>query len=239
MVTFNSTSWGHLKSHLPWISADVILWQEHHLASPEDLDRASEALQFMGWKCVLAPALQGKSFGSSSGGVGILVRDRYGLVPQLQLASSHRLVLAVMNLPSGKSLTIGSLYCIDGLAMVGENLRLLAEAASGVQHLGHPFVLGADFQNSPEVVESTGILARLDAVLVHTPSTQTTCRSSAGTSRVIDYFIIERHFAHAVSLVNTLDDVAWNPHRPVKVAFHPTMEQLKVLVLAKPAEIDK
>ena len=58
----------------------------------------------------------------------------FGLVPQLQLSSSHRLVLAVMILPSGKSLTIGSLYCIDGLAMVGENLRLLAEAASGLQH---------------------------------------------------------------------------------------------------------
>eukprot|EP00975_Prorocentrum_lima_P027783 5841391-Prorocentrum_lima.AAC.1 len=59
-----------------------------------------------------------------------------------------------------------SIYLLDGLGLVGENVDILNKAFSIAKAMGMPFIIAGDFNFPPEVLVGHPLLAALDAVVV-------------------------------------------------------------------------
>ena len=113
----------------------------------------------MGWKSLIVPAVRTEA-GGSSGGVGLFVRDIFGLGPPNNEVGSHevvkgRAIIGIADFPGYPPLALASAYLVVGQKMSEENIAImtkLAIAASATQRL---VLYGADWNNSWEVVAST------------------------------------------------------------------------------------
>ncbi len=239
IVTCNATAWGPLRRYLRRAKADIVLAQEHHLGPAEIPARSAAALR-MGWHSVFAPAQPGEGSGWRAG-VAIFARPQMGLShPRVggHVVIPHRAVAACVEPPGYRPTTLVALYLEDGKGVGRENLDHLGEVGKFVASQGDkvPYVIGGDFQCSPEQLAATGVASHMEGEIVASGCRRGTCRSTKAISE-IDYFLISKLLAVGVDTVATVEGAGTRPHVPVEIVFKPRLVTARTLVLRQPPRI--
>ena len=153
----------------------VLFCQETKLLTKEALVRASVSCSHLGWTFYGSKCLHGDNGGLSSG-VAILVRQSLGSQALCDSALSgvgcnsplERPGYLPMVIVEGRISAIKidafgqagvvciSLYLKDGIGLIGENWRALLTLAEFLSGVGVPFVIGGDWNSSPECVIESG-----------------------------------------------------------------------------------
>ncbi len=231
----NATSAGSLYRFLKRTVADLVLCQEHHLP-PRDIAGASTRLRCMGWQSMWLPAIPGKG-GGWSAGVAVLARTpvMISLPPAgSDMVHPGRAIAAKVEAPGLRAFLAYSLYLRDGEGMSEENLGILGEVGAHAEaHDGIPFIIGADFQNTPAAVAHMGFADSAGAAIMATGHPRGTCRMKKASTE-IDFYVVSKDMARAVRTISTVEGVGTRPHVPVRLQFYPRVTSLKALVLRLP-----
>ena len=220
METVNASGWTATKERLEATAADIVCVQEHR--TPEGLvsERSAQVLK-MGWKSLWAPAVTtadepGTDARFTSGGVAVFVRKYMGLTladgDHDPVIIPGRLVAGCINAPGTGPITVYSAYLTCSVGWSGPNIDLMDALAAHASHQ-NLWILGADFNMPPEELASTQIHKAFDAE-IRAPKNADTCISPY-SSRTIDFFLVQRSLAQAVSEAFTDRDADTRPHRPV------------------------
>ncbi len=234
--TCNGTTWPGIRRYLRRTRADLVLAQEHHLP-PAAIAGASQQALRRGWQSIWLPA-QPSDNGGWKAGVVILARDpvriSYPRAGGCEVSPS-RVVAALAEAPGYRPFTAYSGYLIDGEALSNGNLGILADIGTHVKLQGehHPYLLGADFQLPPQLLETAGFADQVGGTIVATGLRRGTCRSIKACSE-IDYFVMNAGVALGLAKVSTVEGAGTRPHVPVRATFHPQQVAMRTLVLRKP-----
>ncbi len=217
-----------------WCSA-----QEHHLGPSEIPAKSTWALR-AGWHSLFAPAQQGEGQGWRAG-VAIFARPFVGLsMPRVgsHIVVPHRAVAACIEPPGYRMMTVVSLYLEDGKGVGQENLGHLSTVGNFLASQGEdvPFVVGGDYQASPDSVASTGFASHTNGEIVACGDPRGTCRSPQHASE-LDYFIVHKLMTVGVKTVATVEGAGTRPHVPVRLEFMPRLTTAKALILRMPPRL--
>lgn len=106
---------------------------------------------------------------------------------------------------------LGSCYLVSGCGVKNQrNQDLLQEAANILRAWQGPWILGGDWNCSPDELAATGWLNLVEGV-IHAPG-ETTCNR-----RTLDYFVVAKCFTHAVAGIRVIGDSACAPHAAVRL----------------------
>ena len=201
----------------------AILCQEHH-AGEGQVGDVQAALREAHWRAAIAPATVGEG-GGRSAGVAVLAPSHIGcgrikgaedVSPK---GSEGRLAVAWVQsiVPCGIVAISAYLHTCEGPSP--RNVRLLAEALQVARASESPWIIGADFQDSPEEVGrwASGMLERAGGRLVYTESP--TVYPSTGKPRVIDFFIVSDTLAPFMDSIRIFGEAAASPHRALIITF--------------------
>ena len=234
MTTVNVTSWGTFETELQkgiFDRHDAILIQEHRLEDHKQ-DRAKKKADYLGWRLDLSPCEQGAR-GGTSGGVGALVRKKFGLrrvtLPDVSVPISGRMGFWITSGGGPGGSVLASLYLHTGCEDNAENMRELFVVGSVLRALSLPFVVGADWQMTPETLHESGWPATVGGHIAR--AFRPTC-ISVGSSREIDFFLTSSRFDQAE--VTIIDEAATRPHRPASLRVRGRPAGAQVCVLGKP-----
>ncbi len=239
IVTINITSWGSVLDFVGVTSADVLLVQEHKLGK----DQAEEAVAWLrrrGWNALFTEASTGPN-GGNCAGVAVLAKAHVGLGLPLvgsEVVSTSRAVAARIEPPGSRPMVVVSAYLHDGQGLARCNLDLLGEIGTFIsaQGEGCPFVVGADFQNTPAHLATTAIARELGGHIMATGDANGTCRT-ASSAKELDYFIVSSGLADGVKSVDLVPRSGIRTHVPVALNFKPRLASLRALVVRKPPPI--
>jgi len=135
---------------------------------------------------------------------------------------------------------VASVYLHDGPSMSQQNKELLKDIADYLKLFGKPFILGGDWQMSPEEMVGSGFPLLLKAQVI-APSQKT--YKSGDTSSLIDFFMVSdvlANYAEATceALVpNNEEERVIPKHSPVKMVLKGTNKSRSVLVASAPPPI--
>ncbi len=240
ILTANTTSWGPLMVLLRNTDADVVLAQEHHLP-PWKVAEAQDWSLRHGWQAILLPAIA-TTTGGWSAGVGIFARPHAAMrAPMIgpEMIVPSRAVAACIEPPGHRPCIVISAYLHDGGDLGAANLGVLADIGTHIEAHGpgHPFVVGADFQVSPQRIAHAGFGERVGATLVASGAARGTCRSAQCSSE-IDFFYVQNALALGIKAVTTVENAATRPHIPVALDFHPRLTAARALFLRLPQPME-
>ena len=120
-----------------------------------------------------------------------------------------------------------SVYLWNGEGLSKRNLDLLHCLAQVLTTLDGPWILGGDFNLTPELLGECGWL-QLARGVAFAPDLPT-CNE-----KVYDFFVVSEGLAPAVFCVRTLEDGGFNPHSPVRMLLHARPRRFRVRQLAAP-----
>ncbi len=196
--------------------ADLWLAAETH-ARDAKLQGAVDRLKKKGWQCAYAEARQSdKSESGTQGGILGAAKDHLSVQHMAgderrgaAWRSTHRDLVGL-----NVALRGGDIIVLGGYARNSAYLTLLRQVALATGHGRSPFILLADFNVPPDVLEQDEALAALDAVVMRPEGGSISCHQGAGT--LIDYIIVSRA---AVPLVQVRLDrkVPWGPHDALRL----------------------
>ena len=141
----------------------------------------------------------------------------------------HRFHLAKAGpICKGGGVHVGSAYLVDSVGPAhATNLVILDYIAGCLNAVAGPWIIGGDFNCTPEELEKTGFLKLVDGV-VHSPAA-----STCGL-KVYDFFVVSRQLSPAVLAVVTVADCYFGPHSPVRLLLRASPRSLKVNVINAP-----
>ena len=231
IVTVNATAAGSLKKYLTTTEAHIVLAQEVKTSGT-----TSEQLKVwaasQGWKCLIADAVFSKATSCHSAGVAILARDWIGIGWPPGRGPTHyesRVLVALIECPGVPAFLAASAYLKTGIGGPAPyNLQLLEFVGQVTSCHRLPWLLGADFQMSPQSLAETRFPEAARARIVADMNPVGTCTSASGTS-IIDYFIVTEDFADVVGQATTILDAITAPHRPVQIIVPANAGQMKKL----------
>ncbi len=202
----------------------AIMGQEHHQRDHQAADLQSFARE-QRWAGAIVPAVKGEG-GGASAGVAIFTPSHVpaGLLDQRHVdhspvGSEGRLgAVWIQNIVPCGVLAI-TMYLHTAEGPTPRNVRLVAKALEVADASGGPWVLAADWQDTPESVQAWagGMITRARAVIV--APDQPTVYPSTGEPRVIDFFVISEHLVPQLRSVTVDEDYAAAPHRAVALKF--------------------
>ena len=108
--------------------------------------------------------------------------------------------------------------------------------AEVIRTVGSPFIIGADWQNTPNKFTDSGFLSCINGVVVR--SGQGTCFSYLTKKwSEIDYFVVSEGIAHAFEPPKVDLNATTTPHLPVSTFFPPWpgVDMSNILPLPKPS----
>ncbi len=237
--TCNGTTWPGIRRYLRRTRADLVLAQEHHLP-PAAVPGASQQALRMRWQSIWLPACQG-SGGGWSAGVVIFARDPVRIAFPRRggcEVAPHRVVAAQVEAPGYRPFTAYSGYLKDGEGLSKTNLGILADVGAHVNLQGDnaPFLVGADFQMTPQVLATAGFTEQCGGRVVATGLRRGTCRSTRANTE-IDYFVMSTGMALGLAGVATVEGTGTRPHVPVRATFHAQQVSMRAMVLRKPPRL--
>ena len=170
----NGTSWEGLKVELCRTEANVVLASEHHLLAAA-VPEASAWAAARGWKSLWSPATSGARARDSQGGTAIFARDYLGLRPPEDLVRSSespgclvrgRVTAGVLDSPGLRGISLYSVYlwCKQGLSEA--NCSILEKVGLHASSRGGQFVIGGDFNVTPQYLEHFGFAKQLGATTI-------------------------------------------------------------------------
>ena len=108
-----------------------------------------------------------------------------------------------------------SAYLQDTVGLGGANAGRLQEIAAMIRSLRIPFVIGADWNMTPEELDHEGWVTGIGAT-VRAPAVGATCTSGKG--RMLDYFVASNELADRLEVGVDLDG-PWAPHRGIRAVL--------------------
>ena len=238
----NANTWKSLQRVLATAASDgthVLLGQEHHLLADKIPDASQWALA-RGWFSLWLPA-QPTAEGSSAG-VAVFARTAFGLVPLEperggMAVHPHRVLGAVLQLPSGEELDIFSVYLHTATGISGDNIPLLADLGGRLRSSPRAWLAGGDWNISPETLLDSSFVDRCHGSIFATQAGQNTCTQGSGSR--IDFFVLHEPLGHAVQSL-AIDRIAdTSPHRPVDMVFVAAMKDVSYPVYRVPPFLPK
>jgi len=211
--TANPSSWTTAEDRVMGRSAaDVVLIQESKRVGETGVAQVVAGGRSIGWNCSASPAKLTELGGPSGGCVvaarrGTGIRAEEGAVPG---RIAHRFHVAWVAAVVRAGLHIASIYLRDGVGLDDENLATLHEVAGILRGLRGPWILGGDWNVSPEVLLGSNWLSVVGGVVV-APKTPT-CNK-----HVYDFFVVSEGLLPAVRGVIRVADAGLNPHSPVRL----------------------
>ena len=203
--------------------AAVICIQEHHLVFDQSIAAEQASLQAAGWRGFFAPATQAPGAlreSHSSGGVAVLVREEFSAHHAAVILPGRAIGVEVI-LPhiSTDPILFISAYFYAGHGVDDANKEVASDLGCALSARSGPWAIAGDWQASPDQVLSTGFPARSGGRLLATPDSQGTCRSSAGSFRRIDFFVVSNGLAELSIGSPWVSPRRANPHLPVVAEF--------------------
>ena len=232
--TANGNSWRSLEDAvLLRSSADVILSQESKLHHEDRLAGATLAARAAGWSPALSLAHRTQaSFGS--GGNGVFLRKGNGvtdytkdLVPE---AFWHRICVAWGDTIVKGGVYFISIWPVDSQGLSPTNMAILETVGGILATLKSPWIIGGDWNMSPEVLQESNWPSMVHGSIVAT--LLATCNWS-----VYDYFVVSSCLRHAVAAVQRISDGGLNPHWVSRLLIRGDARRHAVRCLVKPAKV--
>jgi len=188
---------------------EVVLWVEHHLRD-EKLVRARKRLGKLGWSTAVSPAAKTEK-GGTSGGAAVLVAkelcSRGARSPGEGRALEGSWAAAFVRI-GGLEVAFVAMYLRPGDSEE-ENLLVLEEVSTFLGLLKAPFVVAADWNQVPVVVEESGWPRSVGGVLLTAPDLEATCNQGEG--RILDYLCVSSCLAGLLE-VRADSRSPWSPH---------------------------
>ena len=229
--TFNANAWPNSAEYLRSSAADFAIGQEVKIDSGQCKD-IEDAVRCDGWKAKLQPCVYAQGGGKSAGTV-VACRKHIGMReakcssdswPELQGRFQVKVVGAVCK--GGLPLATCYLHSKVGIG-AKVNLDMLHAMAAVLNQCGDVWVLGGDFNCTPEQLRNTGWLRLVNGHIVQPPSS--TCGD-----RTLDFFVVASGLAHAVKSAHTIGDAVFKQHRPVRLLLRAKPRALLLRTLAAP-----
>ncbi len=231
--TANANCWATARAYLQHTSADFTLLQETRTRRGDNSRSAEDQARRLGWNLALEPCAVTDAL-LPSAGVAVAVKGHLGMAEPPLLAwdsaLSTRACAKWVGACCRGGLFVISGYLVSAKGMAQCNLDILGGIARLLHGLPCPWVLAADFQNTPQQLRSTGWLDYVNGVIV--APTEPTCGD-----RVIDYFVVSRGLEHSVAAVYKLHDAGFDPHAPIRLLLRASPRSIKLRRMAMPRMI--
>ena len=207
---------------------------------------ATTKMRKLGYKlCAAAAIPSGRSERGTTGGVAIAVKNCFGIdgIPGVPDPAAPWTIYPgraagarVHGLIKGGVLVI-SIYLITGEAPNSEdNWRILSRVGEIIAMVKLPFVIGGDFQCSPEELRCTGWLEGIEGTL--RASGKVTFTSAQGANE-IEYFVVSNGLVSATPLPTIDLDSCIATHCPVLMGFEGNPRALTVKAFRSPKGFPK
>ncbi len=213
--TINPNAWAGAADHGGLTSADVILAQETRKRGARRADAERQA-RARGWRFALRDARLTEA-NRHSAGVGVGVRKHIGVSADDDCSflghdgeTRYRYIRRWVGAICKGGVHFGSVYCRSAEGLTELNLDILQDVAVDLASVRGPWVLGGDWNVTPEALAASGWLALVDGTVIAPPTP--TCNGS-----VYDYFVVSTKFKQAVVGAAVIEDAQFNPHSAVRL----------------------
>ncbi len=230
--TVNANAWGGAVEYLRQSSADFIVVQECRVREKQCADKEDTA-RGTGWSLALEPCVITDA-DATSAGVAVGTRSQIGsAVPRSKLEQCNEVLRGRFRLRHVGAMCrggfhLGSIYMHDSIGVMAKsNLDLLQEAAAELLLVRGGWIVGGDWNCTPDELEASGWLDLVGGA-IHAPTTAT-CNDS-----VYDFFVVKRCFQHAVFSVRAVGDALCKPHSPVRLLLRSAPRCIMVRGLRRP-----
>jgi len=213
-------------------AADALLLQETKRFGDHASEQISRAGRKVNWNLSSSPALR-TAENKGSGGCAVGCRRGTGITAseaQVSDAVRHRFHLAWSSAILKRGVHLGSVYLKDSSGLSDENLLVLQEIAVALKQTKGIWILGGDWNITPEVLLSSGWLQIVKGIIV-APSAPT-CHQS-----VYDFFVVAEALSSSVVGVSRIDDGGLSPHWPVRLYLRGDGHRFMVRKLRRPQGI--
>ncbi|CAK0833333.1 unnamed protein product, partial [Prorocentrum cordatum] len=222
------------QSYLEDTTADAVLLQELRVCGGPLLAAQRRAARAK-WSLAAEPAVPTEA-GSLSAGVGVAARSHVGLSRAAGLVSRDACHPRVVVTHAG-AFCAGGIYLVSAYFWCNEgasqrDLELLQCIAQRVRQLHGPWILAADFNFPPAVLESTGWLRLAGGAIVSTGLA--TCKGAAED----DHFVVDARLRGAIVGVALVHDAGSRPRSAVRIWVKGRPRRDVVRSLAAPAKAD-
>ncbi|CAK0894743.1 unnamed protein product [Prorocentrum cordatum] len=222
-ITINANSLGTLERVMmqvgylvqtPAIMAQELQADEHRI------NLFVGRMEKLGWRLGIVPSV--KKEGGWSGGVLVATRRRQGMdfarrgINSWDIsppASRGRLAVAWLDGVCKGGLLFGSAYLWTSEGLTRRNELILTKWASVVNATGYQWVLGGDFNMDPHVIRDSGLLCRMNGIIVHDRQ-QGSC-TMLGQQYDTDCFIVSKSLVLGPLEATVQNGYNASPHSPV------------------------
>ena len=163
---------GGLAEYMGLTTADLVVGQEARVLSEEKTE--SEALlRGKGWKATIEPCLCTELDGRSAG-VMVAVRKHIGMRLSISEGTApadlkHRCTFGFVSAIIRGGFHLGSIYLVSSIGVKAKrNMNILDAVATTLKTLSGRWIIGGDFNCTPEQLEATGWLRMVGGVIVAT-----------------------------------------------------------------------
>ena len=233
--TANANSWMTFEGAvLSKSCADVLLGQESKILTADRLRSAETVARGQGWNPTLSLAHR-TAADRGSGGASVMVRRGSGITGMtdtlIQEGMRHRICISWVD-----AIVRGGVHCVsiwlrDSEGISPANMALLDELAVALGSLRGPWIIGGDWNLTPEVLSASRWPEVVEGTIAATGLH--TCNSS-----VYDFFVVHRSLTHAVVGVQRLEDAGMSPHWASRLILRGDARRHMVRELVKPPRVD-
>ena len=231
--TVNSSSFTSAEANvLPYSAADCMVLQEtKRVLSHDDPDSLKRKVRRLGWSAATSSAIR-TALGKSSGGCIAAAKRGIGVVPLdiVHPPVAHRLTFArIAGIVRG-GFHLGSIWLRDSEGMSESNRAILDHAASSLGRLRGPWIIGGDWNLTPEVLAESGWLRVVGGFIV-APQLPT-CNG-----KVYDFWVVCNGMRPAIAGIQRIDDAGLAPHYPTRLLVRGGARRFDVRQMSRPAVV--
>ena len=125
---------------------------------------------------------------------------------------------------------VGSIYLHTTVGISARCNRDILDAVYGyLCNLSGPWIIGGDWNVTPEELESSGWLRLVKASVVRPAGGATTCHD-----KCYDYFVVSNSYLHNIIGARAVVDAGWTPHSPCRLFISGRPTVLKVRAIKSP-----
>jgi len=218
----------------------VVGLAEHHIPK-KGIREARNWCQQAGWRSAWSPAKSsGRSEEGTSGGTAVLSKKHLHLSPakigQEEAASLEHGGedwTAIIIRLGGISILYIAAYFDCGIGVSGNNIKKMAAIMSFVQLTGLEFILMADFNMCPNILEFSGWAHKMGAEIIVPGNVDATC----STGSMLDYGLVSFKLKEAVLDFGALRGVPWKSHLGLRLRLSATPRSATVRSMQVPRRI--
>ena len=211
--TVNPNSLKGIHKYMGASSALVIMAQESRVADSDAIEAGERAAARLGWNLAITPA-QVTIAGGVSAGVAIATRTHVGMsrrnlsfIPE---PYRHRITCTHVGALCRGGTHFVSIYPWHSEGLSSRNLDLMHYAAQVVKGLVGPWIMGADWNLSPQVLKESGWLELVRGTIVQPNGP--TCGHNT-----YDFFVVSEGLASSIIGAAIVQDAGLYPHSPVRL----------------------